>query len=299
MHPVNHDIRLAKPAVRLYRRFFQPEDPLGWADYHCVEQPGGGYWIHTHGLRRWKLPELEFVHVPGEMTDDAHQLMFAVVEACRATGSVEADADIDRIRSTPGQKFSQMVTLRPSFYKDKRHGNILRIVDRDRPAEEGFPVRLFAAHVVACAEGTGDAAQREEASRRALAIFPGYFLEMTAGGEVDPRKPDFTDLQQRANLSAYLLLADALAEQKRPDEAIDCLEAAIARCPGWGQNQREYLTKKYRRKDDVMNFWRGVDIAEVCMRRRPANTTGPLPGPKTRKRRPAAGAKARNPERSA
>jgi len=276
-HPITSETRLAGTATRLYRRFFQPDDPHGWADYHCVEQPDGRFWIHTHGLRRLGLAELEFTGVPHDLRGHAHQLMFAIIESLRATGAALADSDIEGAFSTPGQNFQQMVTLRASPREDARHRGTLRIADWDRPAEDGFPARLFAAHIAAWAELAGDPAQREAMCRRALAIFPGHFLEMTAGAEVDPRKPDITDLQQRANLSAYISLADALFAQGRAGEAIGYLEEAIARCPGWGQTHRAWLVAKYRRKDAYMNFWRDGDIAEICARHRPANTTGLLP----------------------
>lgn len=276
-HPITSETRLAGTATRLYRRFFQPDDPHGWADYHCVEQPDGCFWIHTHGLRRLGLVELEFTGVPHDMCGHAHQLMFAIIESLRATGAARADSDIEGAFSTPGQNFQQMVTLRASPREDARHRGTLRIVDWDRPAEDGFPARLFAAHIAAWAELAGDPAQREAMCRRALAIFPGHFLEMTAGADVDPRKPDITDLQHRANLSVYLSLADALFAQGRAGEAIGYLEEAIARCPGWGQTHRAWLVAKYRRKDAFMNFWREAEITEICARNRPANTTGPLP----------------------
>jgi len=282
-HPVTDDIRLVGTLKRLHLRYFKRDDPHGWADYHCVEQANGRYWIHTHGPRRSKAPDLEFVDVPHDMRGHAHQLMFALIEYLRITGAVAAGGDIEGTFSVPGQTFRQMATLRPAGHGDKRHGNILRIVDWDRPMDSGFPARLFSAHVAAWAELADSPTQKEAMCRRSLAIFPGYFLEMAAGANFDPRKPEMTDLQQRANLSAYLSLADALFAQGRTAEAVGYLEEAIARCPGWGQTQRAYLVAKYRRKDDFMNFWREADIAEICSRRRPANTTGPLPKPKSRR----------------
>jgi hypothetical protein len=276
-HSITSETRLVGIATRLYRRFFQPEDPHGWADYHCVEQPDGYFWIHTHGLRRWRLPELEFIGVPHDMCGHAHQLMFAIIENLRAAGAARADGDIEAAFSAPGQNFRQMATLRAAPREDSPHRDILRIVDWDRPLDSGFPARLFVSHIAAWAELAGDPAQKEAMCRRALAIFPGHFLEMTAGAEIDPREADITDAQHRANLSIYLSLADALFAQGRAAEATGYLEDAIARCPGWGQAHRGWLVAKYRRKDAFMNFWRDADIAEICGRRRPANTTGPLP----------------------
>ena len=294
-HPITSETRLAGTTTRLYRRFFQPDDPHGWADYHCVEQPDGCFWIHTHGLRRWGLAELELTGVPHDMRGHAHQLMFAIIENLKPAGAARADGDIEGVFSMPGQNFRQMATLRPAPREDSKYSTIMRIVDWDRPVESGFPARLFASHIAAWAELAGDPAQKEAMCRRALAIFPGYFLEMTAGAGLDNRDADFTDLQHRANLSVYLSLAEALFAQGRAAEAIGYLEEAIARCPGWGQTHRAWLIAKYRRKDAFMNFWRDADIAEICARIRPANTTGPLPKLKanrtTSKKRKTQGAK--------
>ncbi|MDH5409996.1 MAG: bacterial transcriptional activator domain-containing protein [Alphaproteobacteria bacterium] len=279
-HPITSETRLAGTAGRLYRRFFQPDDPHGWADYHCVGQPDGRFWIHTHGLRRWRLPELEFIDVPHDMRGHAHQLMFAIVDSLKSAGVARSDGDVDGISSAPSQNFRQMATLCPVPHDDPRHRDITRVVDWNRPVESGFPLRLFAAHLAAWAELADDPVRKEAMCRRALAIFPGYFLEMTAGADVNPGNADLTDLQHRANLSAYLSLADALFAQGRAGEAIGYLEEAIARCPGWGQVHRGYLVGKYRRKDVFMNFWRGADIVEICARRRPPNTTGVLPKPR-------------------
>lgn len=276
-HPITSSTRLAGTVTRLYRRFFHPDDPHGWADYHCVEQPDGRFWIHTHDLRRWRLPELEFADVPHDMRGHAHQLLFAIIESLRVAGAARANSDVEGVFSAPGQNFGQMATLRPAPHEDLRHQNILRVVDWDRPADSGFPARLFASHLAAWAELAEDPVRKEAMCRRALAIFPGYFLEMTAGAGLRSVNADFTDLQHRANLSVYLSLADALFTQGRPGEGIGYLEEAIARCPGWGQAHRAWLVAKYRRKDAFMNFWRDADIAEICARHRPANTTGPLP----------------------
>jgi len=276
-HPIDAGTRLVGTGTRLYRRFFSPDDPHGWADYHCVAEPEGTLWIHCHGLRRWRLPDLEFVGVPPDMRGYAHQMLFEIVANARARRLLAEESDIEGVFSAPLQSFRQMATLRWSRREDPDHKGGLRIVDRGHPAESGFPRRLFASHIAAWADLAEDPARKEAMCRRALAVFPGCFLEMSAGADVASGKADLTDLQQRANLSVYLSLAQALFDQDRPAEAIGYLEEAIARCPGWGQTYCDYLVRKYRRKDAFMNFWREADIPEICARRRPANTSGPLP----------------------
>lgn len=276
-HPITSETRLTGTAMRLYRRLFRPEDPLGWADYHCVEQPDGNFWIHTHGLGRWRLPDLEFAGVPHDMRGHAHQLMFAIIECCRTDGAAHADGDIEGIFSAPSQNFRQLATLRPAPRGDSQHWNTLRIVDWDQSAESNFPARLFASHIAAWAELAGDPIQKEVMCRRALAIFPGHFLEMTAGADIEPRDADLTDLQYRANISIYLSLVEALFAQGRVAEAISYLEEAISRCPGWGHAFRSWLIANYRRDDAFINFWRAADVSEICARRRPADTPGSMP----------------------
>ncbi|UCH74609.1 MAG: hypothetical protein JSU82_01780 [Rhodospirillales bacterium] len=288
-HPITADTRLAGRLTRLHRRYFKPDDPHGWADYHCVEEPEGTFWVHTHGLRRWRLPDLEFVGVAHDMVSYAQQMLFEIIADAKSRLPLAAESDIEGIFSAPLQSFRQMATLRWAPNDDPDHRESLRIVDWGHPVESGFPRRLFASHIAAWADLAEDPARKEALCRRALALFPGCFLEMGAGAEIVPGKADLTDLQHRANLQVYLSLAQALFDQDRPAEATAYLEEAIARCPGWAQTYRDYLVKKYRRKDAFMNFWRAADLKEICARRRPANTSGPLPRRKpktaTRKRK--------------
>lgn len=287
-HNVTSETRLAGPGVRLLRRVFDLDDPHGWADYHCIEAADGTLWIHCH-TPRGRLPAMEFVGVPADMRGHAHQLIFGILAHGRAGHRLGVDCDIEGIFSAPLQNFRQMATLRGTNYEDPDHHGLLRIVDWDQPAESGFPRRLFAAHIMAWAEFTEDPAQREAMSRRALAIFPGYFLEMLAGADIRPGEADLTDTQSRANLSAYIVLAHALFDQGRAKEGIGYLEQAIARCPGWACAHRHHLLNTYRAKDRYIDFWRAADIEEICGRLRPANTMGPIPvltSPKAGKPKP-------------
>jgi hypothetical protein len=49
-------------------------------DIHAVPELG---WIHTHGLDRLGLPELEMLHVPGFLMEDAARLINFVGEYLR------------------------------------------------------------------------------------------------------------------------------------------------------------------------------------------------------------------------
>jgi len=287
-HTITARTRLAGSLTRLHRRYFKPEDPHGWADYHSVEEPDGAFWVHTHGLRRWGLPDLEFAGVPPDMVSYAHQMLFEIITHAKAGLALAAESDIEGVFSAPVQGFRQLATLRWAPHDDPEHQESLRIVDWGHPVESGFPRRLFVSHVAAWADLAEDPARKEALCRRALALFPGCFLEMGAGIDIEPGKADLTDLQHRANLQVYLSLSQALFDQDRPGEAIGYLEEAIARCPGWAKVYQDYLVNKYRRKDAFMNFWRDADLKEICAQRRPANTSGPLPRrrPKTAARKP-------------
>lgn len=275
-HNISSETRLAGPGQRLLRRLFDLDDPHGWADYHCIETADGTLWVHCHvSGRAWC--GLELVDVPMDMRGHAHQLLFGILAHGRAGQPIAADRDIEGDFSAPVQNFRQMATLRGTEHEDAEHSGMLRIVDWDQPATSGFPRRLFASHIMAWAEFTEEPARKEAMCRRSLAIFPGYFLEMSAGADIVPGKADLTDTQFRANLSAYIILAHALFDQGRANEGTGYLEQAIARCPGWACAQRHHILKAYRAKDRYVDFWRSVDIEETCARLRPANTMGPMP----------------------
>ena len=50
---------------------------------HVVEGTGG-LWLHTHGLLRTGLPDLDLLGIPTQLADDAHELLNAIVDALLA-----------------------------------------------------------------------------------------------------------------------------------------------------------------------------------------------------------------------
>jgi hypothetical protein len=54
-------------------------DRLPW-NVHGVPEQG---WVHTHGLHELGLPELEMLHVPGFLMEDAARLLNHVAEYLR------------------------------------------------------------------------------------------------------------------------------------------------------------------------------------------------------------------------
>jgi len=273
-HPITPETRLATPASRLMHAIFRRRDPVGWADYHCVEEADGTFWVHTHGLRRRHLPDMEIAGVPHDMRGHAHQVLFGIAAHARTERPLSAHGELEGVFSAPSQNFRQAVTLYRAPHEDAAHGALLRIVDRDQPMESGFPRRLFASHLAAWAELQPDPARREAMCRRSLALFPGFFLEMNAGAGLRPDDPDLTDLQFRANLSACITLAGALFDQGRAREGFAYLEQAVARCPAWGRIHRDHILRHYRGEDRYYYFWREADLDEICRRLRPANSMG-------------------------
>jgi hypothetical protein len=131
----------------------------------------------------------------------------------------------------------------------------------------GFPVRLFASHLVAESEDTTSARKREKLCRRALEIFQGepapYDMQIDDSGP----DPDMTDLQQTANLAARIGLADALLDRDKREEALHVLEEAIAYCPGWA---KQYQPEAAAGGNDFhARFWADADIDDICARLRP------------------------------
>lgn len=267
-HPRTSDVRLTGRVSRLYRKFFRPEDPLGWADYHTVRERRGTLWVHCHGLRRSLGAELEFVAVPHDLRDVAQDLLIELIRHLRQGHAVAADTDFEARLLSPGQSFAHLASFRTAPRSDRRHTGMLRVVDRGEPMQSGFPVRLFAAHLTARAEAESRRRRKEGLYRKAIEIFPGDFADDREGADFDPAAPVLTSLQYRSNLAAYLGLAEFLRAQRRVGEAAGCLEAAIARCPGWARVYREYLLLTYRADDPYLRYWKDADVGRIVLRRR-------------------------------
>lgn len=68
---------------------------------HEVQGADGTWWLHTHGLLRIGLPDLDFVGIPEHTLEDARELMSVVVDALLARGEMESDGTLlvgDRLR---------------------------------------------------------------------------------------------------------------------------------------------------------------------------------------------------------
>lgn len=266
-HPIKANTRLVSPLARLFYMIFNGGDPRAWAAYHMVPERRGTLWVHCHGLWRRRAANLEFTGVPPELRREAIELMFALARIARSKRRLGADEHFAERFTARGQRFAAIGTLRVTGRNDKQHAGMLRVVDYERPLTDGFPLRLFAAHLAAKADAAKDPKKKENLYRRALGIFPGEYAEMNEGADIDPAEPDLTELQHKCNVSAYFGLAESLRAQNRSGEAVAALADAIARCPGWAGAYREHLLRSGDREDRYFRFWRDADIADIAMRR--------------------------------
>lgn len=266
-HPINRKTRLAGPAWRLCCRFFARSNPLGWADYHVVEERRGTLWVHCHGLKSRKGFELEFVGVPANLRQESIRLMMGIIRVLRRKGKFAPDTDFGDRFSSSRQSFSQVATFRISSRSDSDHEGTLRIVDFGEPMQSGFPTKLFAAHLVARGQGQTDAKKAEKLFRRAIELFPGEAALAADTADYDPASGDITALQAKSNLGAWLGLALALRAQNRTPEACAAAADAIARCTDWARLYRDHFVQTDGRNDAYLHFWRDLDVIEVAARR--------------------------------
>ncbi|NRA96411.1 MAG: DUF4026 domain-containing protein [Planctomycetes bacterium] len=61
---------------------------------HVVEGTGG-MWLHTHGLLRAGLPDLDLVGIPSQFADDAHELLHAIVDRLLAGDDPEPSGRLE------------------------------------------------------------------------------------------------------------------------------------------------------------------------------------------------------------
>lgn len=56
-----------------------PTHPHGYVDLHAVieEDETQTLWVHTHGLQKFQLPEIELIGVPNRLRGYAHGNMFS------------------------------------------------------------------------------------------------------------------------------------------------------------------------------------------------------------------------------
>lgn len=283
-HRFGRGVRLVSPLTRLFFMVFNRASPHAWAAYHTVPERRGTLWVHCHGLHRRAGANLEFTGVPPELRGEAIELISALVGVFRKRRRLTADSDFAERMSARGQPFAQIGTLRSTGRNDRQHTGMLRVVDYGRPLTDGFPKRLFAAHLAARACNTESPEKREVLYRQALEIFPGDYAEPGDGAGIDPADGDLTEIQNKFNIVSWYGLAEALRDQGRATEAFAVLADAIARCPEWAETYRGHLLRCGDREDQYFRFWRDVDINGMAMQRRPAVTETVTAAPAVRTR---------------
>lgn len=265
-HPIKRGTRLVSPLARLFYMIFNSGDPRAWTAYHIVPDWRGTLWVHCH--RMWRRSgNMEFTGVPPELRREAIELMFAMVRTARSRKRLGVDQHFAERFTARGQKFAALGTLRATGRNDKEHKGMLRVVDYDRPLTDGFPVRLFAAHLVAKADAMKNPNKREILYRYAMKIFPGEPAVINEGTDIDPVAPDLTELQHKCNVGAYFGLAEALRDQNRSGDAVAAVSDAIAQCPGWAGVYRNHLVRSGGGEDRYFRFWRDADIADIALQR--------------------------------
>lgn len=263
-HPINSKTRLTSPLGRIFHRVFGRSNPVGWADYHVVEERRGILWLHSHGLARRKGFEVEMVGVPADLRDEAARLLLAVVGMQRGGGKFLPDGDFAGRFTSPGQSFLQIGTFRQSVRTDKDHGELLRIVDFGEASYPGAPVKLLAAHLTARGQAQTDPKRAEKLFRRSLELFPGENSQARDAEEYDPAAGDITAFQARSNLGARLGLSLALRAQNRIAEARTNAVETIARCYEWARLYRDQFVQTDPTDDAYRRFWRDADLLGIA-----------------------------------
>ncbi len=275
MHPITLDVRLHGAVIKLLYRVLSWNHPRGWVDMHAVfeGERRETLWIHTHGMGRFGRADLELVGVPNDLRGFAHAILFDVLGYTRSVKPIAPDEHFGgNLVGGPSQAVPHLATARAVPDRDASHRGVLRLVDHGAPADAGFPFRLFAAHLCALADTTRSLGRSEALFRRSTEIFPGEYVEPTAG--VDPRtgEVDLLALQARANVRGWEGLGTTLASLGRVAEAVEAFEQAIARAPAWGRHFAKFVADHAGRElpsgdDPIVRFWTDVDVDEVRARR--------------------------------
>lgn len=271
-HRFGTGVRLVSPPARLFHMILNRGNPRAWAAYHTVPERRGTLWVHCHGLQWRGAANLEITGVPAKLRDEAIELMFGLVRIARSRRGLKADEDFAERLSARGQQFAQLGSIRSTGRNDRQHNGMLRVVDYGQSLADGFPMRLFAAHLVARAGVVEDPKWKETLYRQALEVFPGEYAEFNEGADTDPADGDFTELQHKFNICGWYGLAELLRDQGRSTEAFVILADAMAHCPGWAGVYRNFLLHSGGKEDQYFRFWRDVDINDLAAQRRPAVT---------------------------
>jgi hypothetical protein len=186
-------------------------------------EQGDTLWIHTHGLEKLGIHEIEFVGVPTALRGYSHGILFDIMGYMSAEKRIEADEHFGGTLVDPEQPVLHYATSRRIHRpEDPEHDGFLRFVDYDCPAESRFPCRLFAAHIACFADRARSPEPRERLARLALETYGGSREEWHAEADAD-RNPD--------NWLAWEVLAHALYDRGYEQEGENAFKEVIEWCP--------------------------------------------------------------------
>jgi hypothetical protein len=218
--------KLHSTAVRWMYRILAPGHPRGWIDVHAVvEEQGTGLWIHTHGMGRWRLADIEMVGVPPDLRGYAHGILFDVIGYMKREKPIRADENFGGMLISRDQIVVEYCTFRRVSGRPERdpQGEYLRIVDLGEPEGAGFPFRFFAAHLCALGRAARNLQKQVRLLRRATELDPGDCSQ-------NPQDLGACD-SNPGNYFSWEALGDALCDLGRGEEGIECLREAAARWP--------------------------------------------------------------------
>lgn len=231
---------------------------------HAVqEEHGTGLWIHTHGMRKWDLAEVEMVGVPPDLAGYAHGIMFDVLGYMKNQKHIHADENFGGMLVSQEQIVFEYCTFRraPDRPEHEANGECLRIVDLGQPADAGFPVRLFAVHLCALGRAARNPKQQIPLLRRAIELCPGECCQ-------NPQ-----DIGERdSNPGSYFSwagLGDALCDLGQEEEGLQCLQEAAARWPFAAADYANHIRQLVQEgqlpapdRDVRSRFWCELDVDE-------------------------------------
>jgi len=271
-HPIIDGVRLHGTLVRFFYRVFAPNSARGFLDMHAVYEgdPGRTLWIHSHGMSRFNLPDIELVGVPADLRGPAHGLMMSVLDYMKNQKPILPDENFGGLLIGEEQLAPHLATIRRAPDRDDDHRSMLRLVDFEEPADSGFPHRLFATHLCALATISGRS-KREHLYRRATEIFSGAFADKGEGVDAGTGEVDAVLLQRKTNSLAWESLAMDLTERGAFDEAIAAFDQAVARNPAWASFFKKEVTEHAGTnfppaEHPITAYWIDVDIDAVRAR---------------------------------
>lgn len=217
--------RLHSGFIRLLYRVLAPGHPRGSTDMHAVMETDDGdtLWIHTHGLGKFGLSEIELVGVPNALRGYAHGILFDIMGYMKAEKAIAPDEHFGGTLVHDEQRVLHYATSRSIERRDDpEHDGFLRFVDYGCSAESGFPRRLFATHIASFADRERSPQGRERLARLSLETYDGSPREWLEEAEIELNP---------GNWLAWDVLGHALFDQGNEVEGERCFREVLERCP--------------------------------------------------------------------